>query len=242
MLKNYFKIAFRNIMNKKVHSAINIFGLALGLVSCLMVGLYIWQEFSYDNYHQNSDRLYRLTTNTTYLDQEYHLTQTSAPIAPALKQEYPEIDKIARVYFADDNLLDYDNTKFYEKNVIFADEDFFEMFSYNTVMGNQDEFLKRKNTAVISKTLAQKYFGDASPVGKVIKYNNKLDIEVVGVIEDLPVNSHFTFDIVITYSCIADLPQGGYLNQWTATFGSFTYLMLYPETNVEQFEEKSGIL
>ena len=241
MFKNYLKIAYRNIIKQKAYSAINIFGLALGLTACILVGLYIWQDFSYDNYHQNSDRLYRLTTHTTDPAGNYSLLQSSARIAPAIKQEFPEIDKVSRVYFADENLLVYDDKKFYEEDVIFADEEFFEMFSYNTIMGNQDDFLKRKNTAVISQNLAQKYFGEESPVGKVIKYNDKLDIEVVGVIEDVPVNSHFTFDIAITYSCLTNLSKANMMDNWHGTFGSFTYVMLHQETNIELFQEKCGI-
>ena len=241
MFKNYFKIAYRNILRQKTYSIINIFGLAIGIAACILVGLFIWQDFSYDNYHQNRDRLFRLTTHTTDPAGNYSLLQSSARIAPAIKEEFPEIDKISRVYFADENFLVYDDKKFYEEDVIFADEEFFEMFSYNTVMGNQDEFLKSKNTAVISQNLAHKYFGDVSPVGKVMKYNDKLDIEVVGVIEDVPVNSHFTFDIAITYSCLTNLSKASMMDNWHGTFGSFTYVMLHQETNIELFQEKCGI-
>jgi len=241
MFKNYLKVAYRNIIKQKAYSVINIFGLALGLVSCLLVGLFIYQDFSYDNYHEHRDHLYRLTTHTTDPAGNYSLLQSSARIAPAIEQEFPEIDKIARVYFADESLLDFGGTKFYEKEVIFADEDFFEMFSYNSIIGNQDDFLKRKNTAVISQSLAHKYFGDVSPVGNVMKYNDRLEIEVVGVIEDVPVNSHFTFDIAITYSCLNDLNKASWLENWHGTFGSFTYVMLHQETNIEQFQEKCGI-
>ncbi len=241
MFKNYFKIAYRNIIKQKAYSIINIFGLALGLTACILVGMYIWQDFSYDNYHQNRDRLYRLTTHTTDPAGNYSLLQSSARIAPAIKQEFPELDKVSRVYFSSENLLVFDDKKFYEEDVIFADEDFFEMFSYNTIMGNQDDFLKRKNTAVISQNIAHKYFGDVSPVGKVMKYNDKLDIEVVGVIEDVPVNSHFTFDIAITYSCLTNLSKANIMDNWHGTFGSFTYVMLHQETNIELFQEKCGI-
>lgn len=241
MFKNYLKIAYRNILKQKTYSIINIFGLALGLTACILVGLYIYQDFSYDNYHVNRDRLYRLTTHTTDPAGNYSLLQSSARIAPAIKQEFPELDKVSRVYFSSENLLVFDDKKFYEEDVIFADEDFFEMFSYNTIMGNQDDFLKRKNTAVISQNLAHKYFGDVSPVGKVMKYNDKLDIEVVGVIEDVPVNSHFTFDIAITYSCLTNLSKANMMDNWHGTFGSFTYVMLHQETNIELFQEKCGI-
>lgn len=241
MFKNYLKIAYRNIIKQKTYSIINIFGLALGLTACILVGLYIYQDLNYDNYHQNRDRLYRFTTHTTDPAGNYSQLQSSARIAPAIKQEFPELDKVSRVYFSSENLLVFDDKKFYEEDVIFADEDFFEMFSYNTIMGNQDDFLKRKNTAVISQNLAHKYFGDVSPVGKVMKYNDKLDIEVVGVIEDVPVNSHFTFDIAITYSCLTNLSEANMLDNWHGTFGSFTYVMLHQETNIELFQEKCGI-
>jgi putative ABC transport system permease protein len=97
MFKNYLKIAYRNIIKQKAYSIINIFGLALGLTACILVGLYIWQDFSYDNYHVNRDRLYRLTTHTTDPAGNYSLLQSSARIAPAIKQEFPELDKVSRV-------------------------------------------------------------------------------------------------------------------------------------------------
>lgn len=238
MFKNYLKIAYRNIIKQKAYSIINIFGLALGLTACILVGLYIWQDFNYDNYHKNGDNIYRVSLEAALPSGTMHMAETTALVAPNLKQNYPEIVKISRVYFSSDDLITYEEKKFYEEEIIFADEDFFDIFSYEILQGNPNKFLKKENTAVITRKMADKYFGTENPVGKILNYNNKIDFEITGVIENVPVNSHFIFDMVATYGTLVDLPEGNYLDQWGATFGSYTYLMLHPETDIEQFVNK----
>ncbi|MDA3812718.1 MAG: ABC transporter permease [Candidatus Cloacimonetes bacterium] len=238
MFKNYLKIAYRNIIKQKAYSFINIFGLALGLTACILVGLYIFQDFQYDNYHDNGDNIYRVSLKAILPGGTMHMAQTSAPVAPNLEQNFPEIEKISRIYFSKDDLITYEEKKFYEEEIIFADEDFFDIFSYVTLQGDPNKFLKKENSIILSRKMADKYFGTENPVGKIINYNNKIDFEVTGVIENVPVNSHFTFDMVATYKTLADLPKGNYLDQWTATFGSYTYVMLHPETDIEQFVNK----
>ncbi len=238
MFKNYLKIAFRNIIKQKTYSVINIFGLALGLAACILVGLYIFQDFQYDNYHKNSDYLYRVSVKTITLNGIDHFAQTPALVAPNLEQNFPEIEKISRIYFSSDDLISYEDKKFYEEDIIFADEDFFDMFSYKTLQGNPAEFLKKENSIIITRKIADKYFGMENPVGKIFNFNNRVNLEITGVIENVPVNSHFTFDMAATYETLVDLPEGNYLEQWGATFGSYTYVMLHSETDIGQFINK----
>jgi len=238
MFKNYFKIAYRNILKQKTYSIINIFGLAIGLSACILVGLFIWQDLNYDNYHDNGDNIYRVSLKATLPGGTLHMAQTSAPVAPNLEQNFPEIEKISRIYFSSNDLITYEEKKFYEEEIIFADEDFFDIFSYVTLRGDPNKFLKKENSIIISGKMADKYFGIDNPIGKILNYNNKIDFEVTGVIENVPINSHFTFDMVATYKTLVDLPKGNYLDQWTATFGSYTYVMLHPETDIEQFVNK----
>ena len=240
MFKNYIKIAYRNIIKQKTYSAINIFGLALGLSACILVGLYIYQDFNFDNYHANGANIYRVSVEMVTPDDTFNFAQTPALVAPTLKQNYPEIDKISRIFFAKNDLITYDKNKFYEEEIVFADEDFFKIFSYNTLKGNPNTFLQKDNSVVITRKIADKYFGTENPVGKILNYNNRIDLEIVGVIENVPVNSHFTFDMVITYSSLTQLPQGVYLDQWGATFGSYTYVLMHPGTDLDKFEEKAG--
>ena len=238
MFKNYLKIAYRNIIKQKAYSFINIFGLAIGLTACILVGLYIWQDLHYDNYHKNSDRIFRLTMQTIAPTYAYHMAETPALVAPNLEQNFPEIDKISRIYFSSDDLITYESNKFYEEEIIFADEDFFDIFSYVTLQGDPNKFLKKENSIILTRKMADKYFGIDNPIGKILNYNNKIDFEVTGVIENVPINSHFTFDMVATYKTLADLPEGNYLDQWGATFGSYTYVMLHPETDIDRFISK----
>ena len=238
MFKNYFKIAYRNILKQKTYSVINIFGLALGLAACILVGLYIWQDLHYDNYHNNSDRIFRLTMQTIAPTYTNHMAETPALVAPNLEQNFPEIDKISRIYFSSDNLITYESKKFYEDEIIFADEDFFEMFSYEVLQGNPNILLNNKNSVVITRKMADKYFGTESPIGKTFNFNNRVDLEITGVIENVPVNSHFTFDMVATYATLVELPVGNSLEQWGMTFGSYTYVMLHPGTDIDRFVNK----
>ncbi len=238
MFNNYVKIAYRNILKQKTYSIINIFGLAIGLTACILVGLYIWQDLHYDNYHKNSDRIFRLTIKTIAPTYAYHMAETPALVAPNLEQNFPEIDKISRIYFSSDDLITYESKKFYEDEIIFADEDFFEMFSYEVLQGNPNKLLNNKNSVVITRKMADKYFGTESPIGKTFNFNNRVDLEITGVIENVPVNSHFTFDMVATYATLVELPVGNRLEQWGATFGSYTYVMLHPGTDNDRFVNK----
>ncbi|MCD4795582.1 MAG: ABC transporter permease, partial [Candidatus Cloacimonetes bacterium] len=227
-----------NIIKQKAYSVINIFGLALGLAACILVGLYIYQDLHYDNYHQNGDNIYRITVKTIAPNGSDHNAQTPALVAPTLEQHFPEIEKISRIYFSSKDLITYEDMKFYEEDIVFADEDFFDMFSYKTLQGNPAKFLKKENTIIITRKIADKYFGTENPVGQIFNFNNRINLEIAGVIENVPVNSHFTFDMVVTYKTLVDLPQGNYLDQWGATFGSYTYVMLHPETDIEQLINK----
>ena len=240
MLKNYFKIAIRNILRHKGFSFINIFGLALGLTACILVGLYIWQDLHYDNYHQNADKIYRVSMEAIAPAYNTHFAETPALVAPNLKNNFPEIDKISRIYFSSDDLIIYEDKKIYEDEIIFADEDFFDIFSYEILQGNPNKLLKEENTIVINRKTADKYFGTENPIGKIFNYNNRLDLKIVGVIENVPVNSHFTFDMVATYGTLVDLPGGNRLEQWGRHFGSYTYVMLHQATDVAEFENKSS--
>jgi putative ABC transport system permease protein len=238
MFKNYLKIAYRNIIKQKAYSIINILGLALGLTACILVGLYIWQDLHYDDYHNKGDRIYRISVATQTPQGTFPMAETPALLAPTLKQKYPEIDTIARVYFPDRDLVSSDDKKFYEEDLIFADDGFFNIFTHKFLQGDADLALKDKNSIVITKSAAQRYFGSQNPIGKTLNFNNRLELQVTGVIDEVPVNSHFTFDMVGTYSSLVDLPEGNYLEQWGATFGSYTYVLLQPESDPVQFGEK----
>ena len=240
MFFNYLKIAFRNIFKQKAYSAINILGLAIGIASCILVGLFIWQEFSYDSYHERAGDIYRISRKIQIMSQTNYSVETPALTAPTLAGQFPEIDKLTRIFFSDDDLIKYNDVMFYEDEMIYADSTFFDIFSYNVLRGNPKEFLRGTSGVVITTQIAERYFGSENPVGKILNVNNKYEFEVQGVIEDIPVNSHFTFNIIANYNALYNHPAGNYIEQWGATFGSYTYLLCKPGSDINNLEKKTS--
>ncbi|MBD0377261.1 MAG: ABC transporter permease, partial [Flavisolibacter sp.] len=177
MLKNYFKIAWRNLMKSKIFSFINIFGLATGLTCCMLISLYLYNELSYDTYHKNIDRLYQLGTTFMKKGEKGERTpNTPAPMAQAMKQEFPEIGDATRIMslFAEDKTLlrytedDGASKSFYETKGYVADSNFFTLFTYHFVEGNPKTALTNANTVVLNEEIARKLFGNQSALNKVI--------------------------------------------------------------------------
>jgi putative ABC transport system permease protein len=240
MIKNYFKIALRNLIGQKFYSIINIMGLSIGITVCILITLYIRQDFSYDKYHRNADMIYRVTYSHTRSNGETKSeAESTALLGPALKEEYPGIKQFARIYFSRDNLVKAGNEKYFEDKVAFADSAFFDIFSYKILSGDKDNLLKKNNSMVLTESAAKKYFGKEDPLGREIELDNKYRFEITGVIEDVPVNSHFKFDFIASYSSLSRQDEAIYLNQWGATFGSYTYILVDPGFNPVNFEKKT---
>ena len=161
MLKNYFKVAYRNLKKNKAYTFISVFGLALGLAVCAMLLLYVQNELSYDQFNKNADNIYRLTQP----EHAYHAPH----VAKKLADNLPEIKDFVRIFPMDSEIIEYDNKKFKEKNIPFADPAIFRMFSFQFVSGDKETALDKPFTTVISETFALKYFADENPIGKVLK-------------------------------------------------------------------------
>jgi putative ABC transport system permease protein len=239
MLKNYFKIAFRNLLNQKFYSVINIVGFSIGISACILVALYIKHDLSYDKYHKNAVQIYRIGFSSKEESKTFYMAQSPALLGPTLKNIYPEIKKYSRIYFSERNLIKVGNKKYYEDRISYADSTFFEIFSYDALVGNKAAFLKKANSIVLAESMAKKYFGDENPIGRLIEINNKYNYEVTGVIKDVPTNSHFKFDFLAAYSSLEKQPVGIYLPQWGATFGSYTYILTESGFNPKEFEKKA---
>lgn len=170
MLKNYFRIAFRNLTRTKVYSFINIFGLSLGVACCLLLALYVHDEFTYDRHHQRLNDLYRIDTQFEGVIGFDKLGSISPPIAMTLKDELPEIEEAARVVspFTSQNLIQYEENKFYESDAYLADSTLFDVLSYEFIEGNPQKALTDANTVVISRELSAKLFGNESALNKSI--------------------------------------------------------------------------
>lgn len=240
MLKNYIKVALRNLTRYKVYSFINIFGLALGMAVCMLIYLYVNDELSYDKFHEKSDRIFRVSREFLESDGKtsLHLGHVAPPAAPLLKSDFPGIvENSVRVFAIGHALVDYDGKKLFER-ISFADEDFFEVFTFKMLEGDPSTALAEPNTVVLSREAAQRMFGDESAIGKTIQYENEVDLIVTGVTEDVPANSHFHYDYLISFKVLEDyFGVENMMSNWNNNSYS-TYLLLKEGYDPKALEAK----
>lgn len=208
MFKNYIKIASRNIIKNKLFSLINILGLAVGIACTIVILLFVQDELSYDQFHTKKDRIVRVSRewlNSRDLQTSLHLARVPPPIGPLLINDYPQIiEKMVRIRSDYKTKLKYNNETFIEDGYYWAEKDFFEIFDFNLIKGNRETALSKPNSVVISQSMAKKIFGDQNPLGKTINYEDKTDLDVTGVFEDVPHNSHFKFDYLGSFITLYD--------------------------------------
>ncbi len=231
MIKNYFKIAWRNLLKNKIFSFINILGLTIGITVC-MIFLFIMNEFSFNKFHAEGKNIYRVMRG--YETDKLAVPYLSGPYATALLNDYPgEIEKAVRV-MPTNGLISFGNTSFNEKKLYVTDADFFSLFSFPLVKGNAATVLKDPASVVLTETTAKKYFGDKDPIGKTIQLDKHLQLRVTGVAKDVPSNSHLDFDLV--------MPLSNYFNaDWFKVWinnNMFTYVQLKPYINVNQLKKR----
>ena len=239
MFINYFKNTVRILTSQRFYSIINIAGLSIGITACILVTLYVKHEFSYDKYNKNAERIFRVEFSITQEGVTNNLAQSQALLGPTLKNEYPEIKKLSRIYFSERSLVKAGDKNNYEDRISYADSVFFEIFSFQAVAGDITQFLKKPNSIVITESTAKKYFGKENQLGKIIEINNQYSFEVTGVIKDVPISSHFKFDFIAPYSSLDKQPVAGYFPQCGATFGSYTYMLADKEFDPKAFEKKT---
>lgn len=235
MLRNYFKSAWRNLTKNKAFSLINILGLTIGITVCMMIFLFIMNEFSMDNFHKNGNNIYRVMRNFKHDGKSSAVAYLSGPYAPALLNDYKgEIKKAVRV-IQNDNLVTVGERAFHEKKVLDVDSGFFDLFTFPLTYGNPSDVLKDPKSVVLTETTARKYFGSAQDaMGKVITLDKKLPLKVAGIARDVPSNSHLTFDMVVPLDNYKDEQI---MNRWLSN-GLYTYIELDPHTTQAQLEKQ----
>ena len=196
MLKNYLKIAFRNILRHKGYSFINISGLAIGIAVCVLILLWVQDEVSYDDFHQNINRLYLVPTWHDHGESKGISPGAPPAVAPALKREYAEIVNACRYQSPYNELLIRSGDKVFTENAACADPEFFQIFSFSFLEGNANSPFTSPHSIIMTKKMAQKYFGKSQAMGNTLTINNKYSFTVTGVIDDLPLNSTFRFDFI----------------------------------------------
>ena len=216
MIRNYLISFLRFLKRHKAYSVNNILGLSIGMAAAVLVFLWILDELSFDSFHENYENIYRIVTTMDNPKGDIHITATAAPLAPALEESLPDIIETARFtpYFSQ-MLVAHGENEFYEKDVAFADREFFRLFTHPFLYGSAQNPFPEINSAVITSECAQKYFGKENPLGKTLKLtallNDETDITVSGVIENVPANSHLHFSVLINFEMIE---QFGYQRHW----------------------------
>ncbi|HWZ16687.1 MAG TPA: ABC transporter permease [Mucilaginibacter sp.] len=246
MLKSYLKTAFRFLLKNKTFSFINIFGLAAGTLCCLYILLYVQDQYSYDEQHKNVNNIYRITTDLVLTGDKHHGAASSPPIAPAIKRDFPEVQKYTRVVKtemlgAKQHLLRYKEQSFYETGAFYVDSTYFDIFSYHFVEGRAAHALDEPYSIVLLKSTAVKLFGNDRAVGKLININDsygKHDFKVTGVIDQSLGKSHLEGNMFIsmksgnTGNSIANDPE------WAGNNFLFSYIVLRPDANAKTLEKK----
>ena len=241
MLRNYFISAYRNLFKSKTFTSINILGLAIGMSAFLMIMHYVIFEKSYDKFHDDYERIYRIRYERYSEDGSSVKFASCCPPAGALiRDRYPEVEKLGRIlrYKAS---VSYEDQYFMEDRMYFAESDFFEISKVNFIEGNPLEGIKEPGNAFISQSTAEKYFGDDDPMWKTFSVDKKTNYQVAGVFEDIPENSHLKFDILLSFQNLINLYGDEYMTAWGHT-GMFTYVKLKPGTDLIGFEGKLDAL
>jgi putative ABC transport system permease protein len=220
MWYSYFKIAWRNLFRQKVFSFINIFGLAIGMACSILILLWVQDELSYDRFHAQANRLYRITCTTP----DIKAAVSTAPMAAALKAQLPEVKNTVRLS-SSTHFFGVGDRKFEEKRVFFADATFLEMFSFPLLKGDPKTALQRPDGILITEAMARKYFGKADALGQVIRKDNQDNFTVTGMLANVPANSHLQFDFILPMAFLARTNQDLKENRW-GNFNFYTYVEL----------------
>jgi putative ABC transport system permease protein len=236
MFKHYLKIVARSLRSNKGFSFINIFGLAIGMACSLLIFLYVTDETSYDRYHKDAENIRRVVKDFINDDgSRIPDATTPAALSPAMQREIPEVVKIARVFpsWGGIWLVKYSDKKLTEERVCRVDSSFFEVFTFPFIKGDAKNAFKDGKSVVITESIAKKYFGKEDPMGKVLQIAPMGDLAVSGVIKDIPPNSHFHFDFLVSWR---QLPAS-LDNNWGG-YNYYTYVKVRPGTNIAAFDKK----
>ncbi|QHT70439.1 FtsX-like permease family protein [Rhodocytophaga rosea] len=238
MLRNYLTIAFRNLLRHKTFSLINVLGLTIGMAACLLIMQYVCFELSYDSFHQNKDRIYRIPVEFFLANgQRDYIDADSPPIlGPTLQQDFPEIADYVRLHWMYGAVISYQNVTYREERIYYAEHSFLNLFSYPLREGNPRTALTEPNTVVLTEATARKYFGSENPVGKHIQLDGKRNLQVTGILHDIPKNSHLQFDLLVSLATMAQIEKEN-LKSW-GWYNFFTYILLKPQVNAKAFEAK----
>jgi putative ABC transport system permease protein len=232
MFKTNFKIALRNLKKNKLYTFVNIVGLTVGIVSCILIGLYITHELSYDKFNKNANRIVRVTMDYGSNGTSEKGAITGTKVGPQFKRTFPSVQSFCRVKKSS-QVIAYNDKLFDEKNFLYADSSFFQMFSFPLLQGDANTVLDAPNKIVLTKHIAKKYFGNENAVGKILRINNKDDYQVTGIVADAPGNSQIQFDFIASFIS-GEVSKTE--NWWGANY--ITYLLLNKPKDVTPLQNQ----
>ncbi|HJP63029.1 MAG TPA: ABC transporter permease, partial [Mucilaginibacter sp.] len=246
MIKNYFKTAWRNLQRNKSYAAINIVGLAIGIASCLLIFLIVQFETSFDKFHSKKDHIYRVLTVFHNPDGVFPASGTPLPLSEGLRIDFPQLKTVSAIMQNDGSHYSVGNgskgetvRKFKEDLAYYAEPQFFDIFDFAWLAGDKKTALKDPNSVVLTRDEANKFFGDwHDAMGKIVKYENKTDLKVTGILENLPANTDFPIKLVVSWITAVgkDGERNGNSKDWVSTFGDNNCYIILPENiSVNQF-------
>jgi putative ABC transport system permease protein len=233
MFRNLFITALRNFRKDKGYSLLNVLGLTIGISFSLLLIFYVIDELSYDKYHEKADRIYRVVSYVKEPENSMKWASTQYPLGPTLKKDYPEVEQAVRLVNGGNPTFKIGDKQFYEEKIFFADSNVFDVFTCSFIEGNAATALMSPNSIVITRSMAEKYFGKNKAVGELMPSSSGNVYKITAVIEDVPKNSHILFNALISASSL----PAGYADSW-GQFGNFTYALLKPNTDAAAFEKK----
>ncbi|MDR6737856.1 ABC transporter permease [Sphingobacterium sp. 2149] len=238
MIKNNLKIAWRNLTRNLSTSLINITGLAMGIATCLLISLYVSDEFSFDRFNVHADRIVRVVFRGTVKGGTINEAHVMPPVASTMKAELPEVEETTRLRIGGSPLFVVNNKVFHEEKMAFVDASFFRIFTLPFIKGNLSTAISSPNSAVISESTALKYFGTNDVVGRdlIIKDNTNI-LKITGVIKDVPQNSHFHFDVFTSLDALEDSRSDSWM-----TSECYTYALLSKNAPGEKLEKNLATL
>jgi putative ABC transport system permease protein len=231
MLTNYIKIAIRNLRRNGIFSAINIFGLAVGLAACLLITAYVRDETHYDRFASRARDIYRVNLGVVG-NATAHYPMVDVAVGPGMAATYPDIETCTRLEHMSDNFVRYGVQEFKEQKMVAVDSNFFEVFTIPFLEGDVHTALKQPNSLVVTSAFAKKYFGNAPAMGKTISLTYYGECKITGIIDKIPDESHFHFDAFLSWSSMHIR-----YNTWS-NIGIYTYLVLRPDANAEKLQAR----
>lgn len=238
MIKNYLKTAWRIMLRQKAYSAINIAGLSLGIAASLLIILYVVDELSYDRFHKDALQIYRLGFKGKLNGNEFNMAVSPAPCAETFVNQIPEITSAVRFGLWRTVPVTYEEKTFTEKEMLVADSNFFEFFSFKLLKGDPKNVLRGNNKIVLTETAARKYFDKEDPVGKMIQRGSeKVNCQITGIVQDPPSNSHIQFDMILSGESWEYMKDA----QWTSN-NLYTYLKLHPASDPSKVKAQMDVI